>query len=798
LFLDPTGKGLQAWSYDAGADAWSQLPASPALQLGSDPWLSHPEYYSTIQTGDVDGDGRDDVVARGPYGIRTWFYNRRGTDGWERYLAGGYPAFNSQGAQNEQNAYAALNKAATPGLIPSGALRDLWTGENAPQSGDVTKVTNRLPGIAGCDTATGSPPQVTACTPPAGSTGFTATQWTAVVNDMLAESDAAGEVLAFFTDLKSMREDLFQQETAELPAIGGDLGLQAAAANTAQFNPQGYFAGALGIAASIVGLIPDIGPALSAAMWVGSEIASMIPQSSPTATASTFPSTYAGLQDKFATMVSESDKGLAVMSQEVRQDSSLLGLVSQLRESGPWATKNLDMIGLQSADNQGFAIWVYQTLMPTVYVRYSITNCSTQSIDGGTLKCAPPPAGSGTVGGGTPDFTALGTPLAENQFPCLELLQNPDWYCFFNAGVPPSTLANQIWGAVSATCSYVPGNALTQWTFGNCSAGVDVNSSVLANTWGFPTYSGSPIPPGAVPRQPTAASARSRSRSLIPLGRPRVGARPAARGRAQVTADLFVPRRLRLAGAKVRLDRLLFERRGRGELTRPRGGRSAARLTLRRAGPRRFTATTTGRRRARVTLRRTDRGRTRLTLAFGARAFRVPRACHALPAGVVPDTPPLQLTTRLVISDGRTRHRVLLRHELRCARDARGNVDRLVRVRHRSYPLRPGLAVSLHGPRRAQAGTSARYVARLRNRRGGRDRLRSSLWDVTLTSGTRTARFHEVPRGRSRRLVFSRRVPRSARGRFCVDIVATAPGARAVRVSDCARVRAAAAPAFTG
>ena len=89
LALD--GTALQAWSYDRTAKAWSRLQPSTALALTGN-WMTQPEYYSTIQTGDVDGDGNDDVVARGPFGIRTWFYDRRRTGGWERYLPDGYPA----------------------------------------------------------------------------------------------------------------------------------------------------------------------------------------------------------------------------------------------------------------------------------------------------------------------------------------------------------------------------------------------------------------------------------------------------------------------------------------------------------------------------------------------------------------------------------------------------------------------------------------------------------------------------------------------------------------------------------
>ncbi len=354
-------------------------------------------------------------------------------------------------------------------------------------------------------------------------------------------------------------------------------------------------------------------------------------------------------------------------------------------------------------------------------------------------------------------------------------------------------------------CSYKPGKADTAWTFG-CSAGVDVNSSIGANTWLFPTYTGSPDPgtdPGfraSAAAVRAGASAQVGSAAPVRLGRPRHGLRRAVRGRARLRVDTMLPRGMRLAGANVKVTRLLFERRGHGELTRPHGARASrpVALRLRRAARGGVTASTTGRRSVRLTLRRTGRrGHARLTMQIGAAAFRAPRACHALPASVALDTEPLQLESRLVISDGRIRHRIRVERHVRCARDARGNVDRLVPVRYRSHPARPGLAVSLRGPSRVQRGTTAGYVVRVRNRRRGHDRLRSSLWGVTLHGGGPRKRIRELRRGRTRTFRFTVRVPRSAgtarvgstpRGRFCVGVGASAPGARTAGARACARV----------
>jgi hypothetical protein len=514
---------------------------------------------------------------------------------------------------------------------------------------------------------------------------------------------------------------------------------------------------------------------------------------------SALPSTYAGLQDKFATMVSEIDKSLKVQSQLVRQDQGLLELVGQLRRSGTWT---IDKIGLGSAANQGFAAWAYAALLPTVYQRYHVTNCQNGFDYGINGQCSPP-TGLGVVGGGL-DFTMIGPPHAIDQYgaeqvPCVaeQDYSGTDDVCTWT--LPPADLMNRVWGPVSPECSYVPGQSDTAWTFG-CSAGVDVATSIGQNTWNFPSYEGDPDPYNA-PGGFTAVAAQARSRPPIVLGHPRRGQQRAVPGHAQVLGAVTVPRRLRLAGATVTLDRLLVERRGRGEVARPYGGRAprTVRIRLRRDGPGRFSGAGGDRRRVRVTLLRTGpRGRTRLALRLSAAHFRVPHACQALPVALARDSAPLILESRLVLSHGRFRHRVRIEHHVRCARNARGNIDRLVFVRHRSHPTRPGLTISVHGPRQVRPGATVRYVARIANRRRPATRVTSSLWDVSLRAGTHVTRIRELRRGRARSVSFTRRAPSDGRSRFCAAVAVTAAGARAAGARACARIATAGAPAFTG
>jgi hypothetical protein len=786
LALD--GTALQAWSYDPQGKSWNKLSLTTPLALGADPWLSDPSTFSTIQTGDVDGNGTDEVIARGPFGIRAWFYDRRHTGGWERYLPEGYTAFSTAG---EQNAFAELQR------VMGKTIRDVWASENPPQPTDLTGLQGDLVRAGDCtDPNRTNPVRYATCTPPAGSSGFTGDDWTAVVNELLAETYWAGQVVSHFTEVKGMLGSLYLNENQELPAIGSDLQLQAAANAQRTFDIESTYEEVFQIMGAIAGLGPEVGPVLSAALSITGDVLSMLPSSS-SSLMTTYNTTFSQLQNQFATGASEVGTALDAHSQEVRQDLGLLTLVGQLRSAGTW---KLDAIGAESAGREGFSLWAYKTLLGAVYARYQISSCQSS----GLLNCQGVPAGLGVIGGGA-NFTAFGPPPSgshSNPYsePCHFVLGAT--LCIFQT--VPDTLRKTIWGDVSPQCAYVPGNAETVWNFG-CSLGVTTSQS---DGWNAPTYTGSP---GVWASSTGAVTGVGSGRASVRLA-----------------AQTALPRSVNLRRARVSVDRVLHEPRGIGELLRPRPSGSGAQASAGRGRDRRLTPIVLTRigkgRRGAVRLRgRGARGlramlllrkRGRSRLSFALRMPRAPlpvapAACNALPAELGRSPAAVQLHTRLRIADGRRKPITLtLRPHWRCRRDRTGTIRRLSVVRPKRPKLQPGLALRLRGPRTVRPGATARFSIGVRNHRAPRrDRLQSSFWNAyvhafpsrgarladrpkgaSVRGGSMLWPFRELRGGKTRSLQLRVRAPRSARRRICVQATVSADLARPAGARRCARM----------
>ncbi len=800
LTLD--GTSLQAYSLPIGTSTWIKLPASTPLNLGGSLWDTDASYYSTIQVGPVAGPGYPDaVIARGPFGIRTWFYcpggasrvpgcsSLGGKSGWTGWLPQGtssYPQFSG----GQAAAWAALNtKARADGLIgvSDGSVRAIWTGTNAPTQHQLDDLQNGLLAFAGCSgQPSANPPAYPSCSPPAGTSGFTAADWTAVVNETLAEIYDAGQVVDYFAQLNDLRRDIFLAKGAELPAIADTLAnLSGAAGNTADLSPQAIVSAGLGIAGALAGAVaPEIGIPLAIAAY----IAGVIPSDTPSLNTA-FNGTYAQLQSKFAAAETEADAGLIDQSYVVRQNWGLLALISQLTApTGPWA--KLDEAGLKSAMDEGFALSMYKQLVPTLYTRYVVTGCS----EGGRSSCELTGANLGTFGS-PPDFTTIGvspywgdnsgfhpgTPCDENA------VGGPD--CDYVA--LPSEIATTVWGPVKDTCNY-NGDPATVWKFG-CNLGVNQQASIglaegPSNGWNFASYCG---------HYDISQNSGCGSGS-VQLGT-----------NASVTFDAAVqlPRGFQVRSATVPSGGLLFAPGQGSGLGRRKSGQPPLRLTVTTNGKRSSAADSSAQPPDRLALHLSATGTTTMDLGLREIDVSAPAACLQLPASDSLATPPVALRTSLDLSNGKTTRTVSLLSVWRCVRDRQGNITELKTIAPRPLPQRPGLAASIIGPRTVRPAATRIYTVRVRNtRRGHANRAVSSLWHLAVrailvqpaTSSSLaftpvTRQFGELRRGQTRALRIPIHIPaslrHSSRRRVCVSVLVTADSARPATTRICATIR---------
>lgn len=67
--------GILTNYFDSDTGQWMVLPSSNTPALTDQDGWNMPEYFQTIQTADIDGDGRAELIARGPTGILVWKYD---------------------------------------------------------------------------------------------------------------------------------------------------------------------------------------------------------------------------------------------------------------------------------------------------------------------------------------------------------------------------------------------------------------------------------------------------------------------------------------------------------------------------------------------------------------------------------------------------------------------------------------------------------------------------------------------------------------------------------------------------
>jgi hypothetical protein len=800
LWLD--GSRLQAWTTNG------YLNDGAALKLGGSMWDNDSSYYSTIQFGPVAGPGYPDaVIARGPFGIRTWFYDLHGQSGWTSWLpqdTSSYPQLSGgEGAAwNELN-----SKAAQAALIGQGqTVRSIWTGNDAPTAKDLDDLQAGLLVFANCtDETSANPPTYGTCKAPAGSSGFTDDEWKAAVNEAFKEIYDAGRGLDFFSTLDKLRQDTFLAKEAELPAIGDSVkALVPEAGNGSEISPSALWSAGLGIAGAIGGFL---NPAVGVALGIASYIAGIVPSATDDVTAPPFYGTLNQLEIRLADDVTQATKALGEQNYEVRNNWNMLQLVTELTApTGPWF--KIDESGLLSSMNEGFALWAYKQLLPTVLDRYVITGCKGETEEPGNTDCF----FSGFTGGiGTPpSFTYFTSPHSTgtgdyDSWPCWWTVLS-GIICHYTAP-PSSTIATQVWGPLSDTCNN-SGQHIAEWTF-DCNLGINPALSTdlvggTANGWLFTTCTGSP----AV----IIVSSDDARGSCSPAASASLG----SDGSMQLTASVGLPASFHVTSATLMSNDLLYAPGGGGELVRRNAhhGLGAIRLTTGggklRGGSGGELGSPQGDPPVTLAVAQTANHEPKLTLSLSRVDVGLPDACQALPASISMATQPFVLQTALALSNGHTTHTVSLPATWTCVRNAAGVVTGLRTVTPPSPAQRPGLAVSVTGqPHIVTPGSNITYTIRLRNTRSGpSNRDVSSLWNVSartaLAPGGRPRAINvhfpsvavrqiaELRRGTTRTLRVTFHVPanlvKASIRQVCVAVLAMAASARDATVRTCSSV----------
>ena len=397
---------LKAWSYNAAADAWTQLqPTTPLALSDTAVWnqdgpttehsapatwtatvarRSSPAVPSESAPGSTTAAERAAGSATCPRATRT----SRAARGWpERSLLDAEPAREAVPLHHQEPELGA-RRVERREPARRNDLTDLERGIETT----IGDCSNPLPG---------DQPRYQTCDPPAGAT-FGVADWTAVINEVLAEIFAAGQVLDHFGTSTACVPRCSWPKTRSCRRSAATSGSRPQLISRRRSTSRASGPRSSRSSAASPGWPAGAGAALS----VAGDIIAMVPSATPSAT-SKFDTTYAGIQGQFADSVDEAVKQSAALSQTVRQDLGLLTLVARLRERGTWQP---DLIGVRSAADQAFVAWVYKSLLPAIYDRYEVTDCPAA----GDVPCYAPSYSAtypGVVGSANgPNFTTLGPP----------------------------------------------------------------------------------------------------------------------------------------------------------------------------------------------------------------------------------------------------------------------------------------------------------------------------------------------------------------------------------------------------
>lgn len=347
--------GFKTYLLGSRADRWSNTVSGPKLTSGPhvDPLWADPSYYNTIQTGDIDGDGDDELVARGKYGIRTWAW--MGTSkGWQRPLDYGFPRF----ADAQQGAaFSLLNSYLA--IADGNTIRDSYTSINTEV------MTNYQDCLADSIASGATMPPTSTCElvgpeqQLANQRRVSAADWKSIVETIQQEIAMARAVDGHFNQsMRAILSDLYVLNQADFDHIVETLfpgGGPGPSTNILAVFQDLFF----GFVKGLISLVPfGIGGA------VGNTMSGIISAVGEIQVGGTTSTAVRDLQTKIAETAGHAITQSNAFFEYVSQDEGLLYLYGTLINDQVWEIQQHQHDTAIATGEFTTAKWIYQTLLP--------------------------------------------------------------------------------------------------------------------------------------------------------------------------------------------------------------------------------------------------------------------------------------------------------------------------------------------------------------------------------------------------------------------------------------------------
>lgn len=350
--------GLHAYTYDTATAAFVEQFSGPQLADGvhGDLQWARDSYFLTIQGGDINGDGAQELIARGQFGLRTWAYNAD-EKSWARPLDYGFADAESTdlvGALLLLDSY--LNIASGDWVrdaytsLDSGVIANYQQCLNDSLASGQTQPPTQTCALLGNQTSLSDP------------YGVTADQWKAMVQIIQTEIAMAQAVNGYFNQsVSGVLNDLFAGNQNSLAQIGTSLGIDQRVEDAKQ---TGSWADLLvDMVAKLVSLAAE--GLTVAAEAVADAVSGVTDLLAPSALS--FNLEYSELQAKLDQWNSDVINQNNAYFQYVAQDYGLLYIFGELIDDQTWLITADQQDDLVSIGRSHYATWAYQTLLPSVW-----------------------------------------------------------------------------------------------------------------------------------------------------------------------------------------------------------------------------------------------------------------------------------------------------------------------------------------------------------------------------------------------------------------------------------------------